>query len=150
MRKVILAVLVLAMLVPGLAHAAPKYATYHINWLMLTPTKVYTTDNLGKYSTPDAGNKFLIVMFHVVNKDDVPQQIAGRDFKARLSNGQIVDASYTTPTPDLNSTLDVGVSYDGGLNFKIPVGVHSAAITWAPSPGISDVKWPSYTWRFAF
>jgi hypothetical protein len=149
MRKAILAVILAIMLVPSLVHAAPKYPSYHINWLMLTPTKVYTADNLGPYSTPNVGNKFLIVTFHVVNKDDVPQQVSSGDFKARLSTGQIVDTSFETPTPDLNGTLDVGASRAGAISFEIPIGVHRASITWAPSPPYG-VSWPTYTWKFAF
>ena len=130
--------------------SAAKYATHHINWLLLTPTKVYVATKIGDYSTPNTGNKYLIIMFHTVNKDDVPQSVSSSDFKARLSNGQIVSPSYTNPTPDLNSTLDVNASYDGGLNFEVPASIHSMTVTWSPSPGFSEVKWPSYTWRFYF
>ncbi len=133
------------------AQAAPKYATYHINYLMLTPSKVYSTRDLGNYQVAQDGKKFLVVLFHVVNKGDVQQEVTYNDIKATLSSGQIIEESFDSFSPRLSGTvLDVGGVINAGLAFDVPAGMHSAALKWHPSGGFSDVQMPTYAWKVSF
>jgi hypothetical protein len=148
-RVVVVALLALAGLTSS-AQAAARYPTYHINWLMLTPERVATVSSFGDTTPDNNGDKFLNIVVHATNKDDVTQEISTDDFKARLSTGQIVDTSFDAPDPSIGATLSSGASFTGNLTFEIPGNVHSANVTWAPSAPCCDVTWPTYTWKFSF
>lgn len=135
------------------AHAAPKYATYHVNELFITPTKVQTTNSIGDFGTPDKGKTFLVVTFNVVNKDDVENGL-GFDVLKLVVNGQSIgEDDFNTPSPSaVDTVLEPGAHATGGVAFDIPVGTHSATLTWAPAaPDFPEnINYPTYHWKLSF
>ncbi len=129
---------------------AAKWATYHIHHVYLTPIKVQTTTSVG-YSTADAGKMFLVVTFHVVNKDDVQEEVGYNDIKVITAAGKEVDQDFASPDNELSSTvLDPGGSADAADAWQVPLGSHFATLHWSPQPGFSDVKYPDYAWKVKF
>ena len=151
MRRVLALCCLLALLAgPKVAQAA-KYPTYHINELTLTPYKISTTNSITQYINADPGKKYVVIMFHEVNRDDVPQAASSSDFKLS-SNGQVVGTGYEDPTPKLDSVVLLpGARQDGGIAFQVDSHAHSGLLAWhVDAPLFSSETWPTYVWKLTF
>ena len=130
-------------------HAA-RWATYHINYVYLTPYKVQTMQQIDQFTTAKPGTKYLVVSFHAVNKDDVQQEIGSSDMKLSVG-GRVLDEDYSDPPQPLNGqVMDIGGKLDGGVTFVVSANAHAAQIRWAPDNLMMDAKWPTYTWNLKF
>ena len=137
--------------VPFMAQAAPKYPTYHVNELFLTPYQIEVTPSLGDFETADNGKTYVAILFHAVNKDDVENEVSSDDIKL-IAGGQSISQDYADISPALDDTvIEPGGSYTGAIVFQVPMGVHSGDLMWAPSaPCCGDIKYPTYHWRVGF
>ena len=149
--------LVMALMLPVSTQAAGRHTgvapsmTHHIDMLYVTVTKTAREDQLGAFDTPDAGNRFLTIWITVHNHNDVPLYLSDFDFKLYLSNGQSVDAHFTTPEPALkDSAIDAGGSMAGTMTYEVPRAAHRAQLRWAPSPSNFELHWPTATWVLSF
>jgi hypothetical protein len=134
------------------AHAAPKYATYHVNYLNLTPISAKVTNSVGQFSTPLPGQTFLVVSFYVANKDDVEVEVQPNDLSL-IADGQSLDEDdLNTPThPLVNTILEPGAKYVGGVTFDITPGTRRATLVWAPAPPeLGGIKYPTHKWKLKF
>lgn len=146
-------VLVSGLLAITPVHAAPKYATYHVNELFITPVKIQTTNSIGDFGTPDKGKTFLVVTFSVVNKDDVENGLGYDVLKLVVGGQSIGEDDFNTVSPNaVNAVLEPGAHVTGGVVFDIPVGKHSATLTWTPeAPSFPEnISYPVYRWKLAF
>jgi Domain of unknown function (DUF4352) len=148
--------LVIALLLSVLFFAAPTqaahYATHHANYLYLTPLNVKTSTGFS-YNSPSAGKVYLIVHGHLVNHDDVQQEIGYGDMNL-VVGGVSEDTSFAVPDqPLIGQLLDPGTQITGDVIFEVPVGSHSAILHWAPKDPLwltSNVHWPVFSWALRY
>jgi len=133
----------------GSVHAA-RWATYHINYLYLTPYKVSTTQQIDQFTNASPGTKYLVISFHAMNRDDVQQEVSYSDMKLAVG-GRVIDEDFSDPPQPLDGqVLDVGGKLDGGVTFVVASNAHAAQVRWSPDNMMSDAKWPTYSWNVTF
>ena len=105
-----------------------------LDGMKMTVNEVTKATSLGEFSEADSGKTFVVATVTLENTSDRAKPYNVFDFRIQTAGGQVLDSSFESAEPALNSgDLVPGGKVTGKVVFEAPIESAAQYIIWKPS-----------------
>lgn len=105
-----------------------------IDGMNMTVTSVDRRTELGQFDKAGEGKTFIVANISMQNSSDSSQPFNAFDFRIQTVGGQVLDTTFATAEPRLESgDLVQGGKAAGNIVFEVPVETGQQYIIWKPN-----------------